>query len=239
MKELLYTMRRRILLFVLGLAVLSFNFFLFIRGEALTDKDGFIWATVFFCYCLFFIPFFFTHFGKYKFSGKIPSITILWFGIISFIAAAFIVSLLLKLSFIGLTTAMAVMSILIFFLAVIIYFAYFANARVLSVAVDEQALLNPVKEIKELAASLELNVKHFHDKLKPHSAALFNILEEISYISPAGSEKAAKLEGEIANLLSKLKIYADKTVTDDVCAEFSADILKLETSVKERKLLHR
>jgi hypothetical protein len=237
MKELLYVLRLRILLFILGLAVLSFNFFLFVRGETLTDTDGFIWATVFLCYCLFFIPFFFTRFGKYKFSGKIPSITILWLGIISFILAAVVISLLLKLSFISLTAAMAVMSILIFFLTIIIYFAYFANARVQSVAIDEQALLNPVKEMKELAASLELTVKNFHDKLK--SKALINILEEISYISPAESEKAAVLESEITKLLSKLKRYADKTVTDDVCAEFSADMLKLENFVKERKLLRR
>ena len=230
----------RCLLFLAGAGIIVLAFFLLKGDRELTGKDAFVWTSIGLMYMVFFLPFFFSAIRTGSFSGKIPSLGLVWgLGIPLYIGASVVVILLLLVPAqpIKLNITIIIQSILLFIFLVIVFFAYFTSSHVGRVAAKEASKQQYMKQIKPNAQILLLSVNKLPAQYEKTQKTLSQAIDDIKYLYPVDSGAGDDLE---------LRIMQSLNIVSELCGGISAGghSVSLETEaekllmlVKERKLL--
>jgi len=226
----------RILLFLAGVCVIIFVFFLFKGDRKLDRTDAFLWISIGLMYLIFFIPFFFSAINIGNFSGKIPALSMVWFGIILYITLSLVLLVLLKERLLPLRTVIIFQAGLFFIILINIYLAYFAVSHVGKVAAEETEKLQCITQIKSKAQSLLLSVNGLSSEYEKTQKILKEALDDIKYISPIGGA-GGDLERKILNLLDNLSELLRGNQTGAHPVSLERDALNLQAVVRERKQL--
>jgi len=229
----------RFLLFFAGAGIVLLAFFLF-RGarEELEEKHIFMWVSIGIMYLVFFLPFFFSVIKVGNFSEKIPSLSMIWSGIVFYvIASTVVIILLLTVPQLTVRMSIVIQSILLFLFSIVIYFSYFASSKIASVAAEESGKQRYTNELKPKAQSLLLSVNQLPAEYEKAQNTLKQALEDIRYIYPVNGNAGSDLE---------LRIMQSLNIVSELCGDISdgANTASLEKQaekllmlVKERKLL--
>ncbi|MDR0708070.1 MAG: hypothetical protein LBF60_09420 [Treponema sp.] len=231
----------RTMLFLFGAGVVAFAFVLNTSGKVLTNTAMFTWISIGIMYLIFFIPVFFSTIAIANFSGKIPSLSIMWTGIIGYIIASIIVILLLSNAGISLRKALAGQSALLFLFAVCVFLAFFASSHARQV--DEEEKKKRQFGLKARAQLLSPSINSLPSEYEAVKTTIARALEEIKYLSPVDRFEGFDLELKIMYSLDALSDVCDAIAADEqaVHMEMSVSLEKearmLQMLVKERKLL--
>jgi hypothetical protein len=224
----------RFILFIAGAGIIVLAFFL-TKGDRELDRiDAFVWASIGLMYLIFFLPFFFSSINIANFSGKMPSLALIWTGIFFYIIASVIILFLLAFfHIISINTAVIIQAVLLFIFFINVYFAYFASSHVGNVAMEEASKQQYLNQIKPKAQSLQLLVNKLSTDLNKAQKTLTLSIEQIKFIYPVGN--GADLELQILQSLNKLSELCNTPGAIPSVLEGEAE--KLLMLVKERKLL--
>ena len=228
----------KFLLFIAGAGIIVLAFFLF-RKEELTGEDIFVWISIGVMYIVLALPFLFSAINIANFSGKIPSLVMVWLGIMFYTAASIVVILLLKRasSVIDLDKAILIQAILLFLFIINIYFAYFASSHVRNVAAAEAEKQQYISQLKPKSQSLLLSVNRLPAEYEKAQKTLKQTIEEIRYIYPVDSGAGNDLETQIIRSLNILSEYCGNIQAGARPAGLESEAENLRMLVKERKLL--
>jgi len=141
------------LLFILGLGIIALAWYLFTKGEKLTDEQLYLWISIAVMYVIFFCPFFFSEIHVKNVSGKIPSLTMVWLGVAVLIAISIGMTICVAFCVVQIRIAIVTECVLVFLFAIDSYFGYFANSHVQNVEQQETQALSLIKQIR---SSLDL-----------------------------------------------------------------------------------
>jgi len=227
----------RFLLFFAGIGLIVLAFFLFKGDRELNRVDAFFWGSIALMYLIFFIPFFFSAINIGNFSGKVPALSLVWFGIILYIVASIVLLVLLKKEILPLRTILLIQAGLVFLFLINVYFAYFAVSHVGNVAAGEAGKLQYITQIKSKAQSLLLSVNSLSSEYEKPQKILKETLDDIKYISPLGGGAGGDLEQKILNLLEKLLEILSGIQSGAHSVSLEGEALNLQAAVRERKLL--
>jgi len=227
----------RTLLFIAGIGLIVLAFFLFREKRELDRVDGFFWASIGIMYLVFFIPFFFSAINIENFSGKIPALAMVWFGIFLYLAASITLLVLLKKEILPLRTVLMIQAGLFFAFLINVYFAYFAVSHVGGVAAEEAGKLQYVTQIKSRAQSLLLCLNGLPSEYEKPQKILRQTLDDIKYISPVGGGAGSDLELKVLGLLDKLSEIFSGIQSGAHPVSLESEALNLQALVRERKLL--
>ena len=187
-------------------------------------------------YLVFFIPFFFSAINIGNFTGKIPAISIIWFGIFLYAAASITVIILLTIpKNISLNTAVIIQSVLFFFFLIAVYFSYFAISHVGKVASQEAEIQQYIVQIKSKAQVLLLAVNKLPAEYEKTQKILKQAFEDIKYTYPVNA--GGELELKILRSLETVSELLGGIQSGAHPAALEPEALNLQTLVKERKLL--
>lgn len=226
----------RVLLFLSGAGIILLAFFLNTGDREINGIDAFFWTSIGLMYLIFFLPFFFSAIDIGNFSGKVPALSLVWSGVILYIAASITVIILLKAAFvISLTVAVIIQAVLLFLFLVDVYFAYFAADHVSAVAVEEAGKQQYLTRIKSKAQVLQLSI----EKFLPESAQkiLKRTLDDIKYLSPVNGGAGGDLEVKILQSLDALSEISGGIHSGGNLAALEPESENLQALVNERKLL--
>jgi hypothetical protein len=227
----------RVLLFLAGAVIVVVVFFLFNGGKELTQIDAFVWLSIGLMYLIFFLPFFFSVINVSNFSGKIPSLSLVWLGIILYVIVSIVVILMLAaFHTISLKVAITIQLVLLFLFFIDVYFAYFASSHAGSVAAEENSLLMFIREIKTNAQSLSLSVNRLPAEYDKEQKILKQTLEDIKFISPVKNAACSELESRILRSLDILLELCGNIQTGVHSSGLESEAANLQMLVKERKL---
>jgi hypothetical protein len=227
----------KFVLFVFGAAIVFLIFKLSGGGQPLTQSDTFMWISIALMYLVVFLPFFFSAIQIGNFSGKIPSLVMVWTGIFLYIPVSIVVIVLLKTETIPFNTALIVQAVLVFLFAIDIYFGYFANLQVHSVAREEAGLRQYLTEIKAKALSLALTVDRLPPQYEKVQKTVKQALDDIKYITPVQNNRGTDTEIKIVSVLDSIKTLCETASEGAYPASLEAEADRLRALVKERKLL--
>jgi hypothetical protein len=227
----------RLILFLIGAGIVALAFFLFNRGRELSAADIFTWASIGVMYVVFFMPFFFSAINTGNFSGKIPSIAIVWFGIFVYIPVSIVIIALLRFLIISLNVALVFQSVALFALLLAVYFGFFASSHAGSVAAEEADKLRPLTEIKNKSALLALKAGSLSAEYEETRKLIKKSADDIRYLSPAGGNSGAETDLKILNVIERLDEICGTVSGGGHSASFEAEAKKLQSLVMERKLL--
>jgi hypothetical protein len=199
--------------------------------------DTFMWASIVGMYLVLSCPFLFSTIGIKNFSGKIPSLTMVWIGIFLYIPLSIIIIFLLKISIFSINAALIVQAVLLFFFVLNIYFGYFASSHAVQVAANEAEQKLYLTEIKSKAASLTLKAGALPSEYEQIQKELKQTADDIRYISPVDGGNGMELELQILTSLDFLIQYCDAASRGSRPLYLEEETKKLRTIVKERKLL--
>jgi hypothetical protein len=188
-------------------------------------------------YVVLFLPLFFSAIRVGNFSGKIPSLTVVWWGIFLYLLISFAVIAALRNELVSFNAALIIQAIAVFLLAVSVYMGYFANSHVQGVAREEAALRQYLSEIKTKAALLALPVNALPAEYEKIQKILRQAADDIKYISPVQNNAGTDIETRIISSLDGVKSLCESVAEGGRPASFEADAEKLLRLVKERKLL--
>ncbi|MDR2841733.1 MAG: hypothetical protein LBV52_00850 [Spirochaetaceae bacterium] len=226
----------RIVLFLLGAAIIALAFFLFGNGSSeLSQNDKFIWASIAIMYIVFFCPFFFSKITIGNFSVKIPNLALVWTALVFYIVISIGIIALLKTSHISFNTALVIQAILFFLLAISVYFAYFAQTHVQNVAAEEAHIRQNLSEAKTKAASLLINVQNLNGQYESVQKTILRTLDDIKYLSPVSND--SELELKIIALLNLLSMHCETIAQGGHAQTIENDANNLQMLVKQRKLI--
>jgi hypothetical protein len=127
----------RVLLFLAGAGIIALAFFLLEGGKEIAGKDIFMWISIGIMYLAVFCPFFFLSVNTENFSGKIPSLILIWLGVFLYTPASVVNIVLLKNGIIPLNASIVIQAALLFLFLLDVYFGYFASAHAVQVAAEE------------------------------------------------------------------------------------------------------
>jgi hypothetical protein len=227
----------RFILFLLGAGVVALAFYLTNDGNELTGIDKFMWISISVMYLFLFLPFFFSVINIGNFSTKIPSMTMVWIGIFLYIPASAAVILALKTSVIVFNTALIIQAVFVFLFFIDIYFAYFANSHIQTVAVEESGKLQYVTEMKNKALLLVVKAGSLTGAYEQIPARIKKAAEDIRYFSPVDRGKSMETDLKIINSIEDVSQLCDVVSEGGHPDSFDTEINKLEILIKERKLL--
>ena len=228
----------RFLLFLTGAGIVVLSFFLINVDRSLSRIDVFTWLSIALMYLVFFLPFFFSAINIANFSGKIPVLSMVWLGILFYIAASVAIILLLKNSpAFSLNTAIIIQAILLFLFFIDVYFAYFASSHVQSVAAEEAEKQRFISQIKSKAQVLSLSLNRLPAEYENAQKTLMQTVEDIKYIYPVNGSAGGNLEQLILISLNTLSELADDILSGAHSVSLESEAANLQTLVKERKLL--
>jgi hypothetical protein len=227
----------RVFLFFFGAGIVFLAFKLSTNGQELRQNDIFMWVSIGVMYLVVFLPFFFSVIRIGNFSAKIPSLSLVWFGISVYIPASVAVIVLLKTALISFDTALIIQAVLVFLFALDIYFGYFANSHVQDVAREEAGLLQHLVQIKAKAASLVLAADRLPAEYEQTRNTLKKSLDDIRYITPVQNNAGTDGEIKIISALDSIKLLCETIAEGARPSSFETEINKLQVLVKERKLL--
>jgi hypothetical protein len=224
-------------LFVFGIGIIALAFNLINAGADLTKIDKFTWFSVVVMYLVFFCPFFFSSITINNFSGKIPHLALVWTGIALYLVASFVVIRLVRSSTISFNTAVIIQAVLVFVFAIDVYFAYFASSHARDVAGEEASKRHYLSEIKSKAASLALAAGSLPSEYEQVQKTIRAAADDIRYLSPVDHMGALDVELEILSTLDTLSLCCDAVARKGQPMSFEEDARKLQTLVKQRKLV--
>jgi len=228
----------RTMLFFAGIGIIILAFFLTKGDRKLSSTDTFTWISIGIMYLVFFLPFFFSVINITNFSGKIPSMIIVWLSIIFYLALSLgNIVLLAVIKIIMLNTAVIIQVILFFLFAICIYIAYFASSHINKVAAEETVKKQFVNELKQKANVLSLAVNKLPSEYDNSQKSLKQVLEDIKYIYPVDKGMGENLELQIIESINKLSELCGSIQSGAHPAGFDSDVENLRILVKERKLL--
>jgi hypothetical protein len=227
----------RFFLFLFGAGIVLLAFFLFNRGRELSGSDIFTWVSIGVMYLVFFTPFFFSAINIGNFSGKIPSLAIVWLGIFVYIPLSIGIIALLRFFNFSLTAALILQSIALFAFLVVVYFGYFASAHAGNVAAEEADKRQYLTEMKNRVASLALKAGSLSSEHEEVQKLIKRSADEIRYFSPVDRNKSTETDLEILSVIGNLIELCDTASENGHPASFEEKAKKLQTLVKERKLL--
>ena len=227
----------RFILFLAGAGIVILAFFLINTGRELNSSDTFIWTSIGVMYLIFFLPFFFSAINIGNFSAKIPSVSMVWTGILFYIAASVIIIVLLIKTVISLNIAIIIQAILLFIYLINVYFAYFAASHVSRVAEEEDDKNYYMTKIKSKAGVLLLSVDKLTGEYANAQKILKQSIDDIKYISPVNNDIGSGLEANILRLLNSISeiIGSVQGGAQNLQLENAAN--NLQSLVNERKLL--
>jgi hypothetical protein len=219
----------------MGIVLLAF--FLFTRGRTLSEKDIFIWISIGVMYLVFFIPFIFTSLSIAGFSGKIPSLAIVWWAIFLYIPLSILILALLRLSILSFNAALVAQVILLFVFMITIYLGYFASSHAGNVTAEEGHKQQTLTEMKNRAASLALKAGTLPGGYGKVQKLILQSTGDIRYLSPAGQNKNVELDSKILNATGVLIQLCDTALEGGEPVSFEEEAKKLGMFVRERRLL--
>jgi hypothetical protein len=226
----------RALLFILGAGIVTAAFFIFTAGRELSRAAVFTWVSLGIMYILFFAPLFFSSLTISNFSGKIPSLAMIWIGIFVYIPASVVVIALLFHG-ISLRTAVVSQLVLLFLFAVNVYFAFLASSHVKRVAGEEMVQRMFLDEVKSAAQTLSLGVNRLPGEYEGAQRTIKAALEDIRYISPVNGGIGDDAELRMIHSLQMLSELCAGISTGSRPATLEAEANNLQMVVKERRLL--
>jgi len=229
----------RTILFIAGAGIIVLAFFLLKGDRELTGKDAFVWTSIGLMYLVFFLPFFFSAIRAGNFSGKIPSLGLVWWlGIPLYIAAsAAVIILFVPAQLISLNIAIIIQAVLLFIFLVIVFFAFFASSHVGKVAVEEAVKQQYLNQIKPKAQALLLSVDKFPAQYEKIQKTLKQAIDDIKYIYPVDGGAGDELELRIMQSLKTISELCDGILMRGHSVALETEAEKLLMLVKERKLL--
>ena len=227
----------RFLLFLAGAGILVLAFFITTGDRELTRIDAFVWISIGLMYLVFFLPFFFSSFNIGNFSGKIPTLPMVWIGIIIYLAASVFIILLLTIRIISLNVAILIQAILFFLFLLDVYFAYFASSHVRSVAVEEAIKQQYLNQLKPKAQVLLLLVNKLPSQYEKARNVLNQTLEDIKFIYPVNNGAGDDLEKRIIGSINNIQEMCSGLQSGANPAGLDSEAENLRMLVKERKLL--
>jgi len=226
----------RFILFLAGAGIIVLAFFLTKGDRELNRSDAFIWTSIGLMYLIFSLPFFFSAINIANFSGKIPSLALIWTGIFFYIIASVILLLLLAFFHIlSINMVIIIQAVLLFIFAINVYFAYFASSHVGNVAMEEAGKQQYLNQIKPKAQTLLLLVNKLPVEFSNAQKTLTQSIEQIKFIYPVDRGAGINLESQIFQSLNKLSELCSTPGAIPSVLEGEAE--KLLMLVKERKLL--
>jgi hypothetical protein len=226
----------RCLLFLAGAGLIVLAFFLFKGEREPGGKDVFVWVSIGLMYLVFFLPFFFSAVRTGNFSGKIPSLTLVWTGILLYTGASIgVILLLATVKIITINIAIIIQAVLLFLFFIVVYFAYFASSHVQKVGAQEAVKQQYINQLKPKAQSLLLTVDRLPAGHEKAQKILKQAIEEIRYIYPVDSGAGDELELRIIQSLNIISEICGGTGASPASLESEAE--RLSMLVKERKLL--
>jgi hypothetical protein len=233
----------RLALFIAGGGIVLLAFFLINGGKGpnqpgQADKiDGFMWISIALMYLVIFVPFFLSAIKIENFSGKIPSLVMVWTGVFVYVPASIAVIILIKTGILAFNVSIILQSILIFVFAVNIYFGYFANFHLRGVNLEESSLRVYLTEIKAKAASLSLAAGRLPSQYGEIQKTLNRSLDDIKYISPLRNGMGNEGESRILASLEEIRARCETAAQGGTPADFENKANELRILVNERKLL--
>ena len=228
----------RFLLFLAGAGIILLAFSLTKGDRELNKIDAFIWVSIGLMYLFFFLPFFFSTVKIGNFTRKIPSLSMVWLGIILYMAASVGVILALAVAnAISINTATIIQAVLLFLFFVNVYFAYFASSHVHDVAAEEAEKQQYIRRIKSKAQTLSLSVNRLPAEYEKTQKTLKKALEDIKYIYPVGGGFGDDLEMQIITTLNTLTELCEDIPSSANPATLEPEADNLLMLIKERKLL--
>jgi len=227
----------RFLFFIVGIGILLLVFFLTKRDVELTSIDIFFWISIGIMYLVFSVPFFFSDINISNFSGKIPKMTILWAGILSYIGTSILVLRLLLTHVILLNSAIIIQSILLFIFAFIVYLAFFASSHARKVAAQETGKQQYINQMKPKAQTLLISINSLPSEHYNTQKSLVKTIEDIRFIYPVDNGAGDNLEQQIIRSLNLLSEYCSSILSGASVSNLESEALNLQMLVKERKLL--
>jgi hypothetical protein len=227
----------RLVLFLFGAGIVALAFYLINGGNELTQIDKFTWVSIAVMYVAFFCPFFFSHITIGNFSVKIPNLALVWGALLVYIGISIGIIVLLRTHHITFNTAIIIQAVLLFLLAIDIYFSYFASTHVHNVAVEEAQIRQYISEAKAKAAGLVLNIQNLSAQYEQGQKAILRALEDIKYLSPASGGAGTELELKILASLNSLSQYCEMIAEGGHPSKFESEVQNLQMLVKQRKLV--
>lgn len=228
----------KLLLFLAGAVIIILAFFMTTKNHGLSQTDVFVWSSIGLMYLVFFLPFFFSSINISNFSGKIPVLSIIWLGILLYIAASITVIILhAVIKIIPIELAVLIQVILFFLFLVDIYFGYFASSHVSKVAAQEADMQQYIKQIKPKAQSLLLSVNTLPSEYENAQKTLKKVLEDIKYIYPVDKGAGDNLELQIIESLNTVSELCAGISSGAHSTALEQEANKLLILTKERKLL--
>ena len=228
----------RFLLFLAGAGIIILAFFISKGDRELGRVDAFIWTSIGVMYLVLSLPFFFSAINISNFSGKIPSLSLIWFGIILYIAASVVVIVMLvPVKVISINTAIIIQAILFFVFLIDVYLAYFASVHVSRVASEEEEKRQYISQIKPKAQILSLAVNRLPAEYENARNILKQAFDDIKYIYPVNGGAGDDLELRITQSLNTLTELCGNIQSGAHPAALDTEAENLRMLVKERKLL--
>jgi low affinity Fe/Cu permease len=226
------------LLFLAGAGIIVLAFFLFKGERELNGKDAFVWTSIGLMYLALSLPFFFSGISIKNFSGKIPSLTMVWLGIFLYIGSSIgVILLLVTAKIITINVAIIIQAVLVFLFAIDVYIAYFASSHVQKVATQEAGKQQYINQLKSKAQVLLLSVDKLPAEYEKARKILKQAIEEIRYISPVDSGAGDELELRIIQSLNIISEICGGVTTGAGTVSLDSEAERLNMLVKERKLL--
>jgi hypothetical protein len=227
----------RFLLFITGGGIVILAFFLTSGGRNLGQIDVFMWVSIALMYLVIFVPFFLSGIRIENFSGKIPSLVMVWIGVFVYVPASTAVIVLLKTGVLSFNAAIIIQMVFAFVFAVNVYFGYFANLHLRGVDLEESNLRARLVEIKSKASSLSLASGRLPAQYGEIQKKLKRGLDDITYITPVQNGLGDEGESRILASLEQIKTRCETAAQGGTPADFENIVDELRTLVAERKLL--
>jgi len=229
----------RFLLFLAGAGIIVLAFFLTRGDRELNRIDAFTWASIGVMYLVFALPFVFAAINISNFSGKIPSLVMIWLGILFYMAASTVILILLTRNppILQFNAAIIIQAVLLLLFIINIYLGYFASSHIRNVAAEEAGKQEFIRELKPKAQSLLLSVNRLPGEYENAQKILKQAIEEIRFIYPVNGGAGSDLESQIIKSINIITEYCGTVQAGAHNAKLEAESEKLRMLVKERKLL--
>jgi hypothetical protein len=227
----------KFLLFLVGAGIVVLAFFLLNNGNELSNVDIFVWISIGVMYLVAACPIVFSSIRAENFSGKIPSLSVIGFGIIIYIPASIFIAVRVYAWALPLNMGILIQAGLFFLFLVAVYLGFFASSHAVSVAAHEDEQRQYLQVIKQQAASLALKAGGLAPEYGTAQKLIRQAASDVAYISPVDKGKGTETELGILSSFKRLEELCVSAAEGGHPAGLEDEIKKLQALIKERKLL--
>lgn len=226
----------KLFLFVVGILIVAIAFAIVNNPypeTGLTNSQKFFWMEILICYLVFSFPFFFGSINLKSIDTKITSTVHVWISVIIFEITAIMLAVCSLNDVIKVRTAILIELILIFFLAIFIFYGYIAGNHIGNVQSQEQKSLNKISELKSVFDMLNLKKDLWGEDFFEQKATVRKLCDDVKFMSPVDSDLASNLEQKLIAAANVL------TESDLSPKELSSKLTELSNLINQRKLLRK